>query len=168
MLYFFLSLSELKKTFGGRICQRKPFVTFCNFLFPNCTPGLYIKSIADFSRFAYRRQFTHPRQIAQNHPLQTLIFCAILTLANCGIIAIIISVKGNTKAPNTSHKGPPKKIKNFSKKGLTTKTSCGIIQTFHRDTERKPEAEYLRRRKLNKPPESVDHVRNGITVDWGI
>ena len=51
MLYFFslfelkkyLSLSELKKTFGGKVGQRKPFVTFCNFLFPNCTPGAMYK-----------------------------------------------------------------------------------------------------------------------------
>ena len=114
----------MKKTFGRKVGQRKPFVTFCNFLFPNCTPGLCIKSIADFLRLAYCGPITYP---PANCTKPALAFCAILTLAFCGITAIIINVKSNTKPPNASPKSHRKKIKNFSERGLTNHKLSFII-----------------------------------------
>ena len=131
MLYFFLSLSELKKylslsklkkIFGGKIGQRKPFVTFCNFLFPNCTPGLYIKSIAGFSPLAYCGQSPHPQQIAQNTPLQTLAFCAILPLAFCGISARMIDTRGTKNLGRKPQKQPKKNTKIFQERAWQIKT----------------------------------------------
>jgi hypothetical protein len=38
----------------------------------------------------------------------------------------------------------------------------------HKRYGHKPLAEYLRRRKENKPPGSVDHVQTHVMGDWGI
>ena len=148
MLYFFLSLSELKKylslsklkkIFGGKVGQRKPFVTFCNFLFPKCTPGLCAKSIVDFSRLAYCEPFTHPRQIAQNQPLTNS--CILCNIDSCILRNICQNNKrkGKQKALNASPKDSRKKIQKFLKKGLTTETGYGIMQVSKRDTDTNPQ-----------------------------
>ena len=143
--------------------RRNPFVTFCNFLSRNTPGGVDRKVLPTFCGLSIVRVCVSPYEIGRQTPAKLFYKNAKKVLDK----QIQQCYHVDTGKRNASHR-PPKKNKKISCKGVDKYNRICYHVDVHQRYGHRPTAEYLRRRKLNKPPGSVDHVQTHTLGDWGI